>query len=134
MAAASERPSSPPGGVAVVAILAIIVGILQLIAGILLLIFNGDVDGYSSTEAVVAGIVFLIAGAIYLWVGRGLLTLNRLAYLVGLFVVAFRAAYDLGFLIAVGLDGIGFSGLISLVINLVVLGLLWSSREAYGER
>jgi hypothetical protein len=133
MAAASEHRSAP-GGAAVVAIIAIVLGILQLIAGILLLIFNGDVDGYSSTEAVIAGIVFLIAGAIYLWVGRGLLTLNRLAFLIGLFVVAFRAAYDLGFLIAVGLDGIGFSGLISLVINLVVLGLLWSSREAYGER
>ena len=133
MAAAQDRQSAP-GGVAVVAVLAIIVGILQLIGGVLLLIFNGDVDGYSSTEAVVAGIVFLIAGAIYLWVGRGLLTLNRLAFLIGLFVVAFRAAYDLGFLIAVGLDGIGFSGLISLVINLIVLALLWSSREAYGER
>ena len=133
MAAASENRSAP-GGAALVGFIAIIIGILQLIAGILLLIFNGDVDGYSSTEAVIAGIVFLIAGAIYLWVGRGLLTLNRLAYLVGLFVVAFRAAYDLGFLIAVGLDGIGFSGLISLVINLIVLALLWSSREAYGER
>jgi len=133
MAAAQDRQSAP-GGVAVVAVLAIIVGILQLIGGVLLLIFNGDVDGYSSTEAVIAGIVFLIAGLIYLWVGRGLLRLNRLAYMIGLLVTAFRAAYDLGFLIAVGLDGIGFSGLVSLIFNVVVFGALWSGRQAFGER
>ena len=133
MAAAQDRQSAP-GGVAVVAVLAIIVGILQLIGGVLLLIFNGDVDGYSSTEAVIAGIVFLIAGLIYLWVGRGLLRLNRLAYMIGLLVTAFRAAYDLGFLIAVGLDGIGFSGLVSLIFNVVVFGALGSGRQAFGER
>ncbi|MBX5443252.1 MAG: hypothetical protein IRZ32_17215 [Solirubrobacteraceae bacterium] len=130
--AASER--SAPGGVALVGILAIIIGVIQLIAGILLLIFNGDVDGYSSTEAVIAGIVLLIAGAIYLWVGRGLLRLNRVAYAIGLFVLAFRAAYDLVFLIAVGLDGIGFSGLISLVVNLLLLAALWSGRDAFADR
>lgn len=122
-----------PRGVAVVAILAILVGIVQVIAGALLLIFNGDVDGWSSGEAVFFGIVAIVSGLIYVWVGRGLQKLNSVAWFVGVFVSGLRAAYDVVWLIVLGLDGIGFSGVISLVVNVLVFAALWSGRAAFAR-
>lgn len=127
------RPAVP-GGVAVVGLLAIVVGIVQLVAGVVLLIFNGSVSGYSSGEAVVLAIVLLVAGAIYVWVGRGLLRGNRIAFMIGLVVTAFRAAYDITYLLFTGLDGVGFAELIGLVVNLLILAALLSGREAFGQR
>lgn len=127
---AQERPAAP-GGVSIVAVLAIIIGIIQLLGGLALLLFNGDVDGWSSGEAVFAGIIMLISGAIYLWVGRGLLRLNPTALMIGLFVSGLRIVYDVVWIIAIGISGIGFSGVVNLVVNVVVFGALWSGRRAF---
>lgn len=118
---------------AIVAVLALIIGVIQVIAGLLLLIFNGDVDGWSSGEAVVFGIVTLVVGLIYLWVGRGLQKRNAGALFVGLFVSGLRTAYDLIWLLVVGLTGIGFSGLIGLIVNALVFVALWSGRNAFSN-
>jgi hypothetical protein len=130
---AQPRPAVP-GGPSVVGVLAIAVGILQLLAGLVFIIWNPSIDGYSSGEAVLEGIVLLIAGAIYVWVGRGLLRGNRLAYLIGVLVMAFRVAYDVAYLLFTGLDGVGFAGLISLIINVLILAALYSGRQAFSER
>ena len=119
---------------AVVGTLALIVGVLQLLGGLVLLIFNGDVDGYSSGEAVIFGIVTLVIGVIYIWVGRGLIALNPSALFVGLVVSGARLIYDVVWLIAVGFGGIGFVGVITLVFNLLVFGALMSGRSAFGPR
>lgn len=128
---ASRSGTDVPGGVAVVAVLAIIIGVIQIIGGVLMLIFNGDVDGYSSGQAVIYGILTLVVGLIYLWVGRGLLRLDGSALFVGLFVSGVRLIFDIIWLIVVGLDGIGFAGLITLVINAIVFAALWSGRGAF---
>ena len=120
-----------PGGVAVVAILAIIVGIVEVIGGLLIVIFNQDVSGMSSGEAVIFGIVTIVVGLVYLWVGTGLRRLNEGALFVGLIVSGFRLAYDVVWLIIFGVDGIGFSGVITLVINALVFAALWSGRGAF---
>ncbi|MFN8203502.1 MAG: hypothetical protein U0S48_13105 [Solirubrobacteraceae bacterium] len=120
-----------PGGVAVVAILAIIVGIVEVIGGLLIVIFNQDVSGMSSGEAVIFGIVTIVVGLVYLWVGNGLRRLNEGALFVGLIVSGFRLAYDVVWLIIFGVDGIGFSGVITLVINALVFAALWSGRGAF---
>jgi hypothetical protein len=131
---AARSGTDVPGGVSVVAILAIIVGAFELVGGVIILIFNGDVHGYSSGAAVVFGIVTLLVGLIYIWVGRGLQRLNPSALFVGLFVSALRLVYDVVWLIAYGLDGIGITGLIALVFNALVFGALWSGRRAFEAR
>jgi len=120
-----------PGGVAVVSVLATIVGIIQLVGGLLIIIFNGDVHGLSDGEAVIFGIVTCVVGLIYLWVGSGLRRLNPSALFVGLVVSAFRLAYDVVWLIAFGVDGIGFTGVITLVVNALIFAALWSGRGAF---
>jgi hypothetical protein len=117
----------------VVGVLSIAIGILQLVGGLVFLIFNPSIDGYSSGEAILEGIVLLIAGAIYVWVGRGLLRGNRLAYIVGVVVMTFRVAYDVAYLLVTGLDGVGFAGLVSLIINALILAALYSGREAFAQ-
>jgi hypothetical protein len=130
---AQSRPAVS-GGVSVVGVLAIAVGILQLLAGLVFVIFNPSIDGYSSGEAIVEGIVMLIAGAVYVWVGRGLLNGNRFAWTIGVLVMTFRVAYDVVYLLLTGLDGIGFAGLISLVVNALILAALYSGRGAFAPR
>jgi hypothetical protein len=129
---ASQQGGGVPGGVSVVAMLAIVVGIVELLAGAVMIVFSGDVSGYSTTAAIVFGIVTLLVGVIYLWVGRGLLKLDPAAWMVGLFVAGFRATYDVIWLIVLGLDGIGVTTLIALVVNLLVFAALWSGRNAFG--
>lgn len=129
---ASQQGGDVPGGVMVVAMLAIVVGVVELFAGVVLIVFSGDVSGYSTTAAIVFGILTLLVGAIYIWVGRGLLKLDPAAWMVGLFVAGFRATYDLIWLIVLGLDGIGVATLIALVVNVLVFVALWSGRNAFG--
>ena len=129
MAARSERGT--PGGVAIVGVLAIIVGIIQVAGGLILVIFNGDVHGYSSGTAVVFGIVTVVVGLIYLWVGRGLIALNPTALFIGLVVSGARVAFDVVWLIVYGLDGIGISGIATLIFNVLIFGALMSGRRAF---
>jgi hypothetical protein len=129
---AANQATDVPGGVTVVAMLAIVVGIVELVAGVVLIVFSGDVSGYSTTSAVVFGIVTVLVGAVYLWVGRGLLRLDPAAWMVGLFISGLRAVYDVVWLLVLGLDGIGITTLIALVINLLVFVALWSGRAAFG--
>jgi len=126
------RPAVP-GGPSVVGVLAIVVGIIQMLAGLVFIIWNPSIEGYSSGEALLEGIVLLIVGAIYVWVGRGLLRGNRLAWVIGVVVMAFRVAYDVAYLLFTGLDGVGFAGLISLIVNAAILAALYSGREAFAE-
>ena len=128
----ANSPTDVPGGVTVVAMLAMVVGIVELFAGIVMIVFSGDVHGYSATSAIVFGILTFLVGAIYLWVGRGLLRLDPSAWMVGVFISGFRAIYDLVWLLVLGLDGIGVTSLIALVINLLVFAALWSGRAAFG--
>src|SRR3954452_22059172 len=132
MAANSQRGT--PAGVAIVAVLAMIVGVIQCLGGLAMIIFNGHVHGYSHTDAVVFGLVTLLVGAIYLWVGRGLLRGNPTALFVGLLVSGIRLAYDVVWLIALGADGIGFTGIITLVFNLAIFAALWAGRDAFQTR
>ncbi len=125
-------PEDVPGGVTVVAMLAMVIGIVELFAGVALIIFSGEVSGYSTTAAIVFGIITLLVGAIYVWVGRGLLKLDPAAWMVGLFVSGLRATYDVVWLIVLGIDGIGVTTLIALIVNLLVFAALWSGRAAFG--
>ena len=110
-----------PGGVTVVAALAILIGIVEMCAGVVLIILSGSVNGYSTTSAIVFGIVTVLVGAIYVWVGSGLLKLDvTAAWTVGLFISGFRSVYDLVWLLVLGIDGIGITSLIALVLNLMV--------------
>jgi hypothetical protein len=123
---------APPGGVTVVAALAILVGIVEMCAGVVLIILSGSVDGYSTAGVIAFGIVTLLVGAIYAWVGSGLLKLDMTAWTVGLFISGFRAIYDLVWLLVLGIDGIGIASLIALILNLMVFIVLWSSRSSFG--
>jgi hypothetical protein len=133
MAARTERQGTP-GGVAIVAVLAIVIGIVGIADGIIMLIFNGDVHGYSAGSAVVFGIVTLLVGVIYLWVGRGLLRLDPTALFVGLFVSGFRVVFDVIWLVAYGIDGIGLNTLFALIVNALVFLALMSGRRAFANR
>jgi hypothetical protein len=128
----ASSPTDVPGGVTVVAVLAIVIGIVELVAGIVMVIVSGDVHGYSTGSAIVFGIVTFLVGAIYIWVGRGLLRLDPAAWMVGIFISGFRAIYDLVWLLVLGLDGIGITTLIALIANLLVFAALWSGRTAFG--
>ncbi|HMJ03625.1 MAG TPA: hypothetical protein VK506_11815 [Conexibacter sp.] len=128
----ANQGTDVPGGVTVVAMLAIVIGIVELFAGVVMIVFSGDVSGYSTTAAIVFGIVTLVVGLIYVWVGRGLLKLDPAAWMVGLFVSGLRAVYDVVWLIVLGLDGIGITTLIALVVNLLVFAALWSGRASFG--
>lgn len=128
----ANQPTDVPGGVTVVAMLAIVVGIVELLAGVVIVVVSGDVSGYSTASAIVFGILTLLVGAIYIWVGRGLLRLDPSAWMVGLFISGLRAVYDVVWLIVLGLDGIGITTLVTLVVNLLVFGALWSGRTAFG--
>lgn len=123
---------APPGGVTVVAALAILVGIVEMCGGVVLIILSGSLDGYSTAGVIAFGIVTLLVGAIYAWVGSGLLKLDMTAWTVGLFISGFRAIYDLVWLLVQGIDGIGVASLIALVLNLMVFIVLWSSRSSFG--
>jgi hypothetical protein len=123
---------APPGGVTIVAALAILIGIVEMCAGVVLIILSGSVHGYSTASAIAFGIVTVLVGAIYAWVGSGLLKLDTTAWTVGLFISAFRAVYDLVWLLVLGIDGIGIASLIALVVNLLVFAVLWSGRSAFG--
>jgi hypothetical protein len=133
MAARAERQGTP-GGVAVVAVIAIVIGIVGIADGIVMIIFNGDVHGYSSGAAIIFGIVTLLVGAIYLWVGRGLLRLDPTALFIGLFVSGIRVVFDVIWLIIYGLDGIGLNTLIALIVNAFVFLALMSGRNAFADR
>jgi hypothetical protein len=121
-----------PGGVTVVAALAILIGIVEVCAGVVMIILSGSVHGYSTASASAFGIVTLLVGAVYAWVGSGLLKLDATAWTVGLFISGFRAVYDLVWLLVLGIDGIGVASLIALVVNLMVFAVLWSARAAFG--
>lgn len=123
---------APPGGVTVVAALAILIGIVQMCGGVVLVILSGSVHGYSTASAIAFGIVTLLVGAVYAWVGSGLLKLDTTAWTVGLFISGFRAIYDLVWLLVLGLDGIGIASLIALILNLMVFVVLWASRASFG--
>jgi hypothetical protein len=123
---------APPGGVTVVAALAILVGIVEMCGGVVLIILSGSVHGYSTAGVIAFGIVTLLVGAIYAWVGSGLLKLDLTAWTVGLFISGFRAIYDLVWLLVQGIDGIGIASLIALILNLMVFIVLWSSRSSFG--
>ncbi len=123
---------APPGGVTVVAALAILIGIVEMCGGVVLIILSGSAHGYSTAGVIAFGIVTLLVGAIYAWVGSGLLKLDLTAWTVGLFISGFRAIYDLVWLLVQGIDGIGIVSLIALVMNLMVFIVLWSSRSAFG--
>lgn len=125
---------APPGSVTVVAALAILVGIVEMCAGVVLIILSGSgsVHGYSSASAIAFGIVTVLVGAVYAWVGSGLLKLDTTAWTVGLFISGFRMVYDFVWLLVLGIDGIGITSLIALVVNLLVFVALWSSRSAFG--
>lgn len=129
---AANQRTDVPGGVTVVAMLAIIVGIVQLVGGVVLIVLSGDVSGYSTTAAIVFGAITLVVGLIYLWIGRGLLRLDASAWMVGLFISGLRATYDLVWLIVLGIDGIGVTTLIALIVNALVFVALWSGRGAFG--
>lgn len=124
--------SGVPASVKVIGFLAIVIGTLQVIGGLLAIIFNGDVDGYSSGAAVVFGIITLVVGAIYIWAGRGLLNDDPAALVFVLFVAALKAIYDLVWLIALGIDGVGIGTLIALIVNVIVFAVLWRARAAFG--
>ena len=121
---------APPGGVTVVAALAILIGIMC--AGVVVIILSGSVSGWSTAGAIAFGIVTALVGAIYAWVGSGLLKLDMTAWTVGLFISGFRAIYDLVWLLVQGIDGIGIASLIALILNLMVFIVLWSSRASFG--
>jgi len=123
---------APPGGVTVVAALAILIGIVQMCAGVVLIILSGSVHGWSTAGAIAFGIVTLLVGAVYAWVGSGLLKLDTTAWTVGLFISGFRAIYDLVWLLVLGLDGIGIASLFALILNLMVFVVLWASRASFG--
>jgi hypothetical protein len=123
---------APPGGVTVVAALAILIGIVELCAGVVVIILSGSVHGWSTAGAIAFGIITVLVGAIYAWVGAGLLKLDTTAWTVGLFISGFRAIYDLVWLLVQGLDGIGIASLIALILNLMVFVVLWSSRSSFG--
>ncbi|HEV7774394.1 MAG TPA: hypothetical protein VGO48_14025 [Conexibacter sp.] len=123
---------APPGGVTVVAALAILVGIVEMCAGVVLIILSGSIHGYSTASAIAFGIVTVLVGAIYAWVGSGLLKLDPSAWMVGVFISGFRAIYDLVWLLVLGIDGIGIASLVALILNLMVFIVLWSSRSSFG--
>jgi hypothetical protein len=130
---ASTSRTNVPDGVRFVAYFAAIIGVLQLIGGIAMIAVRDDVNGFSSTQALSVGIALLIVGGVYLIVSRGLLHLSTWALFVGLFFSGLKATWDVVALVAFGLDGLGFSVIVSLAINLIVFFALWSGRDAFAN-
>ena len=101
----------------------IILGFFQMVIGLMTLIFRGDVldnvDAYSSGEVTAIAVGAIIIGGIYVLVGRGFLSLNPVALVIGVIFGSLGVIGDL--VLMFNNDGNHFSIFISLLINLIVL-------------
>jgi hypothetical protein len=77
------------------------------------------------------GIAAIVAGAVHVVVGRGLLRLNLGALLFALIVTGLKAIADVLWLILHGADGVGVAAPVALAISIVVFALLWRARGAF---
>jgi hypothetical protein len=119
--------------VRVVAWLAIVFGLVELIGGIALIATANQTTGASKGAITFLGVAAIVAGAVHVVVGRGLLRLSLVALLFALVVTGLKAIADVLWLILEGPDGVGIAAPVALVISVVVFALLWRARTAFPD-
>jgi hypothetical protein len=129
--AAAGGQARVPGTVRVIAWLAILLGIVELIGGIALVATAIQVTGASKGAVTFLGIAAIVAGAVHVVVGRGLLRRNVVALLFALLVTGLKAIADAIWIILEGVDGVGISAPVALAVSAVAFALLWRARSAF---
>ena len=111
---------SRPFGVSLLTVIIVISGVLGIIGGIVALLDFGDSVG------LVSALVLLLVGLIYLLVAKGLWNGSSGARLVVAIVTVLSLLNGIWMLVAVA--GQRWSGLFSIIVALIVLGILYSRR------
>ena len=111
---------SRPFGVSLLTIIIVISGILGVIAGIVALLDFGD------TVGLISGGIVLLVGVIYLLVAKGLWNGSSGARLVVAIVTVLSLLNGIWILFTAA--GQRWSGLFSVIVGLIVLGILYSRR------
>jgi hypothetical protein len=134
MVAAMSEPERTPAGTRVVGWLIIVSGFLQVAAGIAIVAMQDDITDqapdYSSGEVTGIGIVAILFGVVYMFVGRGFLRLSRIALGLGLLFGGVGTVINAAVLLANGPDDADETLIVSFLINLVVLAASWSGLRA----
>jgi hypothetical protein len=112
-----------PSGVNVASILFFVVGGLSVLGGLILLLASTF-----TTAGHTIGAVALIVGLVEIWVGVALRQLKQWARLVGLVLACLGAILQL-----IGLIAGGYTGVVGLVLNVVIIYMLMrpDSRQAF---
>lgn len=120
---ATPQRSGLPSGINVASILFFIVGGLSVLGGLLLLVASSI-----TTTGHAIGAVALIVGLVEIWVGVALRQLKQWARVTGLVLAALGAILQL-----IGLIEGGYTGVVGLVLNLVIIYMLMrpDSRQAF---
>ena len=123
-----------PIGTRLVGWLIIVSGLVQIVAGVAIIALQDDITDqapdYSSGEVIAIGIVAVVFGLVYLFVGRGFLHLSRLALGLGLLFGGVGVVIDAAILLANGVGDAHEALLFSFFTNLVVLAASWSGLRA----
>lgn len=122
-----------PATVRVIAWLAIAFGVVELLGGIALVATANQVAGASKGAVTFLGIAAIVAGAVHVVVGRGLLRRNLVALAFALLVTGLKAISDVLWLILEGPDGVGIAAPVALAISIVVFTALWRARAAFPD-
>jgi hypothetical protein len=124
---------SVPATVRLVAWLAILLGLAELVGGIAVVATANQTSGASKAAITFLGIATIVAGAVHVVVGRGLLRLNEVALIFALLVTGLKAISDVLWMLLHGLDGIGWVAPVALAVSIVVFALLWRARGAFPD-
>lgn len=119
--------NSRPTGVTIIALLVIIGGVLGVAGGLI-----GILGTDASSTVVGVGISTVIVAAIQLFVGLGLWTLQRWAWLLAVIVLGLRVIVDL---VAIFTGGELITVIVNLVITFVLLWYLYrpNVQQAFGR-
>jgi len=111
---------SRPFGVSLLTVIIVISGILGIIGGIVALLDFGNSVG------LISALVVLLVGLIYLLVAKGLWNGSSGARLIVAIVTVLSLLNGIWMLVTVA--GQRWSGLFSIIVALIVLGILYSRR------
>ena len=115
---------SRPFGVTLVFLVILLSGLVAIVAGIVRLFTRGDAD---NNVTLVAALVTILIGLIYLMVAKGIASGSRGAR----FVVAIVTIVTIGMAVwmLIGSPGLWVSLVAQIVLGFIVLALLYSARS-----
>jgi hypothetical protein len=119
---ATPQTTGAPTLLKLVGWVTILLGILQMITGALLIVYREDISddviAYSTNEVTGFGIAAIVVGLIYVLIGRGFLSLNSFALLLGFIFSGLSIVGDIGFMVTNEANHGAVLG--SLIVNVIV--------------